>query len=183
MTLEPGSVTEVCYVTHDIEAMARRWSAVARAGPFFMMQVPDMPRLYRGRMSDDRFTAALGFSGTTLVEFIQPLDDKPSLFREVLDVKGDGAVHHIMPNIRPGGAEGYDALCKSYEDQGLERVLDFTNPGGGRNCFYDGRAQVGVFIEVLEVGPATYDFLGRMYDAHCRDGGTRALGDLADLRN
>lgn len=181
MSLAYGSVTEVCYVTHNMEKAAERWSNLVGGGPFYLMPMPEMVFEAPGRVFSGRIKAALGFSGTTLVEFIEPLADSPSIFREVLDANGDGAMHHIMTNVRPMTAEDFDNTCQSYSDAGLEKVLSFDVPGQGRNCFYDARQQLGAFIEVLQVPEHAFDMLNLMSAAHQAGGKRKALQDLADL--
>ena len=87
MSITPGTVTEVCYVTHDLDRTIQRWVDGVGAGPFFVMNLAaDFGvRSYRGSPAKDSFKAALGFSGDTLLEFVQPTNDEPSVFREVLE--------------------------------------------------------------------------------------------------
>ena len=101
-TIPWGSVTEICYVTTDLTRAIERWAQDLGAGPFFTLTIPANfgTRTYRGRPAEDSFIAALGFCGSTLVEFVQPLNDRPSVFREVLDERGDLAAHHIRRRHR-----------------------------------------------------------------------------------
>jgi len=179
--IEPGEVTEICYLTHDLESATARWARTVGAGPFFEMPCPDGELLLRGQPIRDSFRAVLGFSGNTVIEFIQPLSEGPSLFTEVLAEKGEGAVHHVYPNIRALNAAQYDALCKEYEADGLDRVLDFTVPGIGRNCFYDARARICCYIEVLEVNEGAFAMMDRMLDAHRAGPGDRPLRSAAEI--
>lgn len=181
MSLPHGSVTELCYVTHDMEKAAERWSSLVGGGPFYLMPMPEMVFESAGKVFSGRIKAALGFSGTTLVEFIEPLGDSPAIFREVLDANGDGAMHHIMTNVRPMTAEDFDNTCKAYSDAGLEKVLSFDVPGQGRNCFYDARQQLGAYIEVLQVPDHAFDMLNLMQAAHHVGGKRKAFQDIADL--
>lgn len=181
MSLAHGSITEVCYVTRDMEKAAARWAALAGAGPFYLMPTPEMQFTADGRVFPGRIKAALGFSGTTLVEFIEPLPDTPSIFQEVLDANGEGAMHHIMSNIKPISADEFDAICEDYASQGLKAVLQFEVPGQGRNTFFDARDQLGAFIEVLQVPEHAFDMLNAMYAVHTDPSGGRGLKDIAQL--
>lgn len=182
MSLSPGAVTEVCYITNDMEKIAARWASLVGGGPFYLMPMPEMTfEGMDGQLFSGRIKAALGFSGTTLVEFIEPLDDSPAIFREVLEACGDGAMHHIMTNVRPMSAEDFDRQCLAYEQAGLPRVLKFEVPGQGRNYFYDARAELGAFIEVLQVPEHAFDMLDRMQAAHQAADKGRPLQNLADL--
>jgi hypothetical protein len=182
--LPPGSVSQVCYVTFDVRAAAERWARVTGAGPFFMMALPsDLQKVYRGRPARDTFVAAIGFLGETCIELIQPTNDEPSIIREVLDTRGEGAVHHVYPKIRPLDAAAYDDLCAHYRASGLEEVLSFQLPGLGRNAFFDAIDSLGCFIEVLEVGADAYHaILGGVHDAHLGWDGSNPVRDMASLQ-
>jgi hypothetical protein len=137
-------------------------------------------RIYRGRPAEDSFSAALGFCGMSLVEFVQPLNDKPSVFREVLDEKGDLAVHHVYPNIRPLTAAEFDSERAKYERAGFVPALDMVMPGLGRNVLFDARPKVGVFVELLEVSPAMWAGVEKMFSAHQSWDGTRPMRDFVE---
>lgn len=181
MSLQNGSVTEVCYVTGDMDAAARHWANIAGAGPFYLMPMPEMAFESGGRHFGGRIKAALGFSGTTLVEFIEPLPDTPAIFGEVLERHGEGATHHIMTNIKPISPADFDAICADYEKTGLEKVLAFEVPGQGRNAFFDARREMGVFLEVLECPDTVFGMLDAMYDAHRQGAGDKPLRDVSEL--
>jgi hypothetical protein len=168
MSIPHGTVTEVCYVTHDLDAAIERWVEGTGAGPFYVMNLAaDFGvRSYRGAPAKDSFKAALGFSGMTLIEFIQPTNDEPSVFREVLAAKGDMAVHHIMPNIQPMTTQDYDDLRDRYLALGYVPAIDMVLPGLGRNILFDAREQLGVFVELLEASPMMYAGLENMHAAH-----------------
>lgn len=181
-TISWGSVTETCYVTTDLARAVARWAEDLKAGPFFTITIPVEfgTRIYRGRPAEDSFTAALGFCGTTLVEFVQPLNDRPSVFREVLDAHGDLAIHHVYPNIRPITAAEFDRERARYEQAGYAAALDMILPGLGRNILFDARARLGVFVELLEVSPAMYAGVEKMLSAHQSWNGARPIRDFAE---
>jgi Glyoxalase/Bleomycin resistance protein/Dioxygenase superfamily len=181
-TIPWGSVTEICYVTTDLTRAIECWAQDLGAGPFFTITIPaDFgTRTYRGRPAEDSFTAALGFCGSTLVEFVQPLNDRPSVFREVLDTHGDLAIHHVYPNIRPVTAAEFDRTRARYEQAGYPAALDMFLPGLGRNILFDARARLGVFVELLEVSPPMYAGVERMLSAHQSWDGSRSIRDFAE---
>jgi hypothetical protein len=176
-----GPVTEICYITASIEESVAKWARILGAGPFYEMPTPTDNLLLRGEIVRDRFRAVLGFSGSTVIEFIQPMSDGPSIFTEVLREKGEGAVHHIYPDIGALTAAEYDALCASYEAKGFEKVLSFTAPGIGRNCFFDARDDLGCYIEVLELSAPALALNDRMYAAHLEGPGDRPLRPFTEL--
>jgi hypothetical protein len=181
MLLEPGTFSEICFITADLEASVRKWTGILNAGPFFEFPTPSDNLWVRGSIITDHFRAAIGFSGTTVIEFIEPMGEAPSIFTEVLREKGEGAVHHVYPNITPLTADQYDKICLEYEAKGLEKVMDFEVPGLGRNCFYDARRDLGCYIELLEAGPAVGLINDSMHAAHVAGVEGRPLRSIAEL--
>jgi len=181
-TIPIGSVTEICYVTRDLPGAVQRWAENLGAGPFFSLTIPAEfgTRIYRGSRAEDSFSAALGFCGTSLIEFVQPLDQQPAVFREVLEERGDLAAHHVYPNIRPLTAAEFDAERARYERAGFAAALDMVLPGLGRNVLFDARHKLGVFVELLEVSPPMYAGVERMLAAHRSWNGERPLRDFAE---
>lgn len=184
MSLAPGSFTQFNYVTHDCEALARRWVESVGAGPFFFWELDDPgltpTRTYRGQPAGDTFKACYGFIGASMLEFMQPTNDAPSLLREVLDVQGE-ALQHIFPAIRPRSPEAFDAQHEAYVAAGCPCVADGAAPLFGRAHFYDGRASIGAFIEMVELLPPSYGIIERMHEAHAGWDGARPIRDLTEV--
>lgn len=151
------------------------------AGPFFEFPCPTKDIWVRGQIIEENFRAAIGFLGTTVIELIEPRADAPSIFTEVLREKGEGAVHHIYPKMRRLDAAAYDRLCADYEALGMQKAMDFTVQGIGRNCFYDGREQVGSYIEILEINPMIEGFNDYMYAAHVKGTEGRPLRRFEEI--
>lgn len=181
MSLSYGSVIEVCYVTHNMEKAAEQWAKLVGAGPFYLMPMPETEFTAGDKQFIGRIKAALGFSGTTLVELIEPQADSPSIFQEVLDANGDGALHHVMTNVRPTTAEDFEQICAGYIEQGLKPVLEFEVPNHGRNTFFDARKELGAFIEVLQVPPQAFDMLNLMQAAHLSTEAKKPFQSINDL--
>lgn len=174
-------LSEVCFVTADLARAAARWAEIAGAGPFYEFPSPPENLWVRGEIVSDHFRAALGFSGRTIIELIQPGGSTPSIFTEVLAEKGEGAVHHLFPDIRPLDAAAFDARCLEYEQRGLPKVMEFSVPGMGRNRFYDARAELGCYLEVLEGGEIVTRLAAVLHAAHCRRDGGPALRSFDEI--
>lgn len=183
MPVPVGSVTEICFVTEDLEGAVARWVAATGAGPFVVMAFqPGPANRYRGGPAQDAFRAAIGFLGTTLIELLQPDNGAPSIIREVLDEKGEGALHHVYPSIRPLDAAAYDAQCDRYREQGFAEALSLILPGMGRNAFFDARESIGCFLEVLEFDRAAYDAITeRLHSLHLNWNGDDPLRPIEAL--
>lgn len=182
MAIAHGTTVEVCYVTHDIERAVKHWAEILKAGPFYILNndAGFGQRTYRGAPAKDSFRAAIGFLGNTMIEFIQPTDDEPSVFQEVLKTQGEMAVHHVYPDIRPLNAAEYDAMHSRYTDLGYVAALEMVLPGLGRCTLFDAREELGVFVELLEISAQVYASLENMHTAHVNWDGSRPLRDFME---
>jgi Glyoxalase/Bleomycin resistance protein/Dioxygenase superfamily len=181
MSIPVGSVTETCYVTYNLDKAMAEWTRATGAGPWFEAEFPaSLVKSYRGKPAADSFRAAIAFAGTSLIELVQPTNDAPSIFREILETRGEGGLHHVYPRIRPRKGAEYDRACADYRALGLEPALSFTIEGMGRNDFFDATATLGCFIELLEFEEAVYDAIMRpIYQAHIEwDGKTRPVRSM-----
>ncbi len=178
--MAPTAFTEVCYVVRDVERAATEWARTVGAGPFYLIEPHDTARLYRGLPCDDPHRVALGQLGATVIEFIQPLDDTPSIWREILDVTGEG-VHHVFPDIRLMGPGEYDRRFAAHLASGLEAVLTGEVSGIGRHAFFDARERMGCFIELLDVSERIWAFTLAQHQAHLAFDGSRPLRDMTEL--
>lgn len=162
----PHQFTQLAFVVRDLEKTVAHWVGATGAGPFYLVhsEILDQP-LYRGQPTRDRFTAAMGFLGDTLMEFIMPLNDEPSIHQEVLQARGEG-LQHIYPRLMPLTAAEYDAQYAEYVAAGYAPGLTAMIPGIGRNAFFDATADLGCFIELLEINPETYAMLEKMHATH-----------------
>jgi len=180
MSLAPGSISEVCYVVRDLEKSVHTWARTAGAGPFYLVDAVPQNIVDRGRPSTAAFRPVLGFLGSTVIELIQPMDEQPSLWREILDTRGE-TVHHIYPRMRPLTEAEYDAEVSRYEADGLQVAWSSYAPPFGRNCFFDALGRIGCFIEVLEINEMAWQFASAMHREHLAFDGGRPLRNAAEL--
>ena len=175
MKLAPGSVTQFAYVTRDLQRSIQYWMKTMKAGPFFIMHTPlGLHMQYRGQQGADTITAGVAFCGMTNIEIVQPTNDAPSIFQEILKTKGEG-LHHIQPHMGPLSPVEYQRMYDGYLSEGLELASYLDVPGTGRTAFFDDVKRNGNFIELIEFAGGTFDIIQRMYDAHLEwDGNTRA---------
>lgn len=172
MSYSKNAVIEVCYVTRDMDATLKYWIDVMGAGPFFVgdMALADNQYL-RGEPCTQSICVAFGFSGDMLIELVQPLDDRPSLFKEVLDDNGPG-YHHIM--LRADYDEGVATLSD------YELAAHGELPGGARYAMFDAREETGGFIEIMEMLPMIKNQFANMEQAaRDWDGSTDPIRSLA----
>lgn len=157
--------TQFCYVARDFEVAIDKW-VLAGAGPFFELDLSGLTdRDYRGTVARDTVRLGFGFLGTSQVEIVQPTNDAPSIYREVLDTRGE-VLHHIQPKMRPISAELFDAESARYESMGLKLAYSLTAPGVGRVAFFDGTEKLGFFIELVERSEEWCAKYAWMYEEH-----------------
>jgi Glyoxalase/Bleomycin resistance protein/Dioxygenase superfamily len=179
MALPEGSYTQTAYVVKDVEAAARRWTETTGAGPWYRLTPETRDTVYRGKKGEDHYKLVLGFLGATLIELIQPLDDQPSLFNEVLRGRGAG-FHHVSPQLAALKGITFDERCHVFEQRGLVCVMTNFVVGLGRAAFYDAQDAIGGFVEVFELG-AAYSIVPGMADEHLRWDGSRVIRGFDSL--
>lgn len=180
MTIPYGTISEICYVVRDLEKSVYTWAETVGAGPFFEVEVVLQDVIYRGRPAQDTFKAVLGFSGSTVVEFVEPESKAGSVWRELLGKK-DLALHHIYPNMRPLTAAAYDDEVAKYEHAGLKMAWSSFAPPHGRNCMFDALDRIGCFIELLQIDEMGWTFMNAMHQAHLNRDQSRPFRSAAEL--
>ena len=164
MALPEGSYTQIAYVVRNVEEFATRWTHLAGAGPWFVLEAQTKNTVYRGQPTASQYRLALAFLGGTYLELIQPTDDEPSIFKEILDQRGEG-FHHISPQLSALQGASYDARCREMERRGLTLAMNNEVLGMGRASYYDALAGIGGFIEVFEAG-TSYGMVPYLADLH-----------------
>ena len=166
------------WVVHDIDDAIRRWTKLG-AGPFFMTASEKLPeRTYRGEIGRDHFIAAHAFLGQAQIELIQPTTQDPSIFREVLDRKGE-ALHHVQLNCGVLNAAEFDERAQRHREMGLELVHSMTIPNVARIVYFDALDQMGCFVELAERPPFLHENTLKMYEAHLHWDGTDPIRENA----
>ncbi|MFD9111540.1 VOC family protein [Streptomyces bottropensis] len=96
------AVIQFAYTVPDLAAEMRWWTDELGVGPWFVSdRIDGEGSTYRGEPSRAEFALALAFSGHTMVELIQTLDDEPSIYKEAYERHGYG-FHHVakaVPNV------------------------------------------------------------------------------------
>ena len=179
MALSEHSYTQTAYVVNDLEAAAQRWTKATGAGPWYMLAPETCNTVYRGEPGEDRYRLILGFLGATLIGLIQPLDDKPSIFNEVLRERGEG-FHHVSPQLGALSGATFDERCHVFEQRGLAVAMTNVVVGLGRATFYDAKDSLGGFVEVFELGSA-YPMVPAMADEHLVWDGSRVIRSFDSL--
>jgi Glyoxalase/Bleomycin resistance protein/Dioxygenase superfamily len=143
-----GQIIQMAYVVEDIRASINWWMHDAKTGPWFLLDhfwAED--QTYRGAPSKADVSIAMAFAGPMCIELIQPLDDHPSVYRDIVDKRGYG-FHHIGLCVAD-----VDAELPAYEARGYALAFRAKVPTGGAVAYLDdGRNEPG-FLELIPATP------------------------------
>lgn len=155
-----GQIMQMAYVVEDIQAAMRMWLVDAKTGPWFLLDSFTGPdQRYRGEQSLADVSIAMAFNGHMNIELIQPKDDHPSVYKEIIERRGYG-FHHFGIAVEDSAAE--KAI---YESRGFITAFQ-AEVGGGDSVYYmdDGRNEPG-FIELIPGTPSTDETFTRFWRA------------------
>jgi len=156
---------QTAYVVRDLQASMQEWMELLHAGPFYLLKGGyEVDMLYRGNTTSYTYTGAVGFRGDLIIELIQPVNDAPSIFREVLGSERS-KLHH-MHHLRGFTPQEYDAEIDMFAKRGFGLAYTARVPGMGRAAFVDTYRDQGFFVELMETPPAVFDALEMMRAAH-----------------
>jgi Glyoxalase/Bleomycin resistance protein/Dioxygenase superfamily len=155
-----GQVIQMAYVVEDIRASIDWWINDAKTGPWFLLDhfwAED--QVYRGQPSKADVAIAMGFAGHMCIELIQPLDNHPSVYREIIEQRGFG-FHHIGI-----GVADVDAEIPAYEARGYELAFRAEVPTGGAVAYLDGGAANPGFLELIPASPGMDEVFTKFWRA------------------
>lgn len=139
-------VTQIGFVVNDVEKTAQAFAdflGVDNPGWSLTDTIDKTQGEYNGKPCPARAKLAFFHVGDTLdIELIEP-DEQPSIWRDVLNEKGEG-VHHIAFVIK-GMKEKLIAL--DGEGMTLMQKGEYT---GGRYAYVDAVDQLKTIVELLE---------------------------------
>jgi Glyoxalase/Bleomycin resistance protein/Dioxygenase superfamily len=143
-----GQIMQMAYVVEDIRASIDWWIKDAKTGPWFLLDHFLAPeQSYRGAPSTADVAIAMGFAGHMCIELIQPLDNNPSVYKELIDRRGYG-FHHVGLCVAD-----VDAEIPEYEARGYTLAFKARVPTGGAVAYMDdGRNEPG-FLELIPATP------------------------------
>lgn len=156
-----GAVAQIALVVEDLRASIDHFIRDQGAGPFFVLdQFWQAGQFYRGQPSLADVTIAMGFSGQTWFELIQPLDQHPSVYRETISARGYGFHHHGI------GYADCEAELPRYLANGWREVFRAAVPTGGEVIYLENLdAPAPGFIELLPATPGMDETFTRFWKA------------------
>lgn len=140
-----GGISQIAYVVEDIHRSMEDFTARLGLGPWFLSG-PFVPPegYYRGKPTDMKLSLALAFAGHVMVELIQQHDEKPSVYREMIETKGYGFHHWGICTDR------FSETITKYESEGYEIAFSDRSPRGVRIVYMDATRDLPGMIEIIE---------------------------------
>ena len=157
MSIASGPITQICWVSDDIDATERLLSDQFGVGAWTRLPDihfgPDTTTL-RGEPADFTIHVSLGYAGDLQLELIQPVSGA-TIHAEFLAAHGPG-LHHVCFDV-----EDVDAACANAEAAGHPVLMRGSMMGGEIEFAYvDGSAAGAPYVELARIGPdmrAFYD--------------------------
>jgi catechol 2,3-dioxygenase-like lactoylglutathione lyase family enzyme len=153
-----GPITQLCWVTDDIEATEELLTGQFGTGAW--TRIPDVrfgadTTTLRGEPVEFSAHISLGSSGGLQLELIQPVSG-PTIHAEFLERHGPG-LHHVCFEV-----EDVDAACAAAERAGVPVLMRGSMMSGEIDFAYvDGSASGAPYVELARIGPTMRQF----YDA------------------
>ena len=155
-----GGICQVAYVVEDLHQGMNDFAKKFNIGPWFYADEYVFKTVkHRGQPTEMKIGLALAFSGHMCFELIQPLDDKPSVYREVIDARGYG-YHHLGLATRT-----YEKEVECYKQMGYVLAFEGSTPRSIRFAYFDTTADMPGMLEIIEFNDMQDQFLLLMQQA------------------
>ena len=141
-------IMQMAWVVEDIHRAMEEWIDTLHVGPWFLLDsFTGGNPVYRGEPSRAAVALAMSFSGHMNVELIQPLDDHPSVYRELIQARGYGFHHWGV------ASRDVESDVAQYEKRGFRQAFRAGVPTGGDVVYLDSAGAVPGFVELIPVNP------------------------------
>jgi hypothetical protein len=168
-----GGIIQMAYVVTDIQAAMRHWIDDLKVGPWFLIDhFTGLDPVYRGAPSQADVTIAMAFAGHMLIELIQPNDDHPSVYRELLDTKGPGFHHFGVAST------DIDGDVARLEAKGYTLAFRAGVPTGGEVAYMDSGPDKDGFLEFIEATTGMDETFTRFFRAAQDWDGSEPIRDM-----
>jgi hypothetical protein len=155
-----NGIIQNAFVVAHLDSAIAEFSDRLRIGPWTVLQNVGSPEdRYRGQPAQARVHLALGFAGHMQYELIQPADEHPSVFREVIEERGYG-FHHFGY-----ATTSFDEAVRMMHARGYETAFSAVAPGGVRVAYFDTRDLLPGMTEYIEANEALNANFTAMYKA------------------
>jgi catechol 2,3-dioxygenase-like lactoylglutathione lyase family enzyme len=139
---------QVAYVVNDLDAAVKHWVDDLGIGPFtvYTLKSPGLKNcVYKGEATDFGLRHAMGWSGTTQIELVQPLHG-PSIFKDQLESTGEG-LNHIGCIVQDHPAAVADFLARGFTP--LQSAAGFGAEGDGAFAYFRPPFGAGTIVELI----------------------------------
>jgi hypothetical protein len=144
-------IFQTAFVVEDIDNAMEQFTARLGVGPWAVMRdISTAGTFHRGQPSEAVLNVAFGFSGHMAYELIQPVNDAPSAFRDVIEERGYG-FHHFGC-----ATTSFDATVEQMIAQGFD-VVTVSDFPGLRLRMFDTRGILPGMTEVIEANDSVND--------------------------
>lgn len=156
-----GGIFQMAYVVQDLDAAIAYWIRDLKVGPWFRLDRFDggPDAAHRGGGYTATVDLAMAFAGHMQIELIQPNDEEPSVYREMIDATGYG-FHHFGV-----ASDDVEADIAELEAKGYELAFKASVPTGGHVAYMDAGAGQPGFLELCAATPAFEELFGRFHQA------------------
>lgn len=139
---------QLCWVVPDLDAAIAGWLRSTGAGPFFVFgEVHFDDSIYRGAAMDIApHRASIGQHGDMQIELIQPLDDSPGIWRDIVPF-GKAGFHHVGLYCTDYEAERA-AILAGGSAMAFEGLMM-----GAKTCYIDTAPSLGFMTELITANP------------------------------
>lgn len=142
-----NGIIQMAYVMEDIHRAMNEWVNQLKVGPWFLLDhFTGNDASYRGQPSEADVAIAMSFAGHMMIELIQPNNNAPSVYREIIQRCGYGFHHWGV------GSQDFDRDVEAFQKRGAELAFFARVPSGGRVAYMDTTAQLPGMVELIELG-------------------------------
>ena len=153
-------IIQMAYVVENIQRAMKEWASDLKVGPWFLIDhFTGVDPQYRGQPSQADVALAMSFAGHMNIELIQPNDDAPSVYREIIDRRGYGFHHFGVATA------DFDRDVERYRASGAELAFHLHVPSGGRVAYTDTTGRLPGMVELIELGAEFEAVFNRFYRA------------------
>jgi hypothetical protein len=171
-----GAIMQIGYIVKNLDAALEHWITKLNVGPFFVFEKFSLlDSQYRGRPAEFDLNLAMAFSGTMCIELIAQNDKSPSVYTEVVDLRGFG-FHHLAVSTRD-----FDGEVARHKANGAEMALYGFAEVGARAAYMDTLSTLGGMTELIEINPLVEDFFSSIKRPSVDWRGDKPVRGPADL--
>jgi len=155
---------QVGFVTSNYNEMEARLRATFQVPSFFMFPEVELKALmYRGKQAKCVANVAIGYSGDTQIEIVQPVEGN-DLYSDFLSAGGNG-LHHVGLQVKDFEVARTEALSvgRKIEQEGV-----VGEDGGIRFAFLDTFHELGCLTELVSLSPEVEKLYRRLRERAMR---------------